>query len=164
MYFILSGFSFPNIYEPFILSGFSFTNIHKRFTGQQGRAGGGGGGGGGFFYSLTLLYHFHPLHRHLDISRAITPGSSPLRIASRQTQTGNFWFPSASHTPPNLMYICKKISTIISSFYGRITFDFKLFQWKINSRIFYSELPNIFSFTLVHDKTLPSSFMYNKLT
>ena len=32
--------------------------------------------------SLTPLYHFHPLHRHLDISRAITADSSILHIAS----------------------------------------------------------------------------------
>ena len=45
---------------------------------------------------LTLLYHFHLLHRHLDISREITAESSPLHIASSRTRTGNFWFPSAS--------------------------------------------------------------------
>ena len=39
--------------------------------------------------SLTPHYHFRPLHRHLDISRAITVGSSPLRIASSRTRTGN---------------------------------------------------------------------------
>ena len=37
--------------------------------------------------SLTPHYHFHPLHRHLDISRAITAESSPLHIASSQTRT-----------------------------------------------------------------------------
>ena len=46
--------------------------------------------------SLTSLYHFHPLHRHRDISRAITVESSPLHIDSSQTQTGNLWFPSAT--------------------------------------------------------------------
>ena len=46
--------------------------------------------------SLTPHYHFHPLHRHLDISRAITAESSPLHIASSRIQTGNLWFPSAS--------------------------------------------------------------------
>ena len=30
--------------------------------------------------SLTPHYHFHPLHRHFDISRAITTESSPLYI------------------------------------------------------------------------------------
>ena len=46
--------------------------------------------------SLTPHYHFHPLHRHLDISWAITAESSLLHIASCRTQTGNLWFPSAS--------------------------------------------------------------------
>ena len=31
---------------------------------------------------LTPLYHFHPLHRNLDISRVITAESSSLHIAS----------------------------------------------------------------------------------
>ena len=61
-----------------------------------------GEGGGYLFNSLTPLYHFHPLHRHLDISWAITAGSSTLRIASSPlhidsswTWTGNLWFPRA---------------------------------------------------------------------
>ena len=45
---------------------------------------------------LTPLYHFHPLHRHLDISRAITAESSPLHIAGSRTRAGNLCFPSAS--------------------------------------------------------------------
>ena len=53
---------------------------HSRFTGQQGK-------GEGIY--LTPLYHFHPLHRHLDISRAITTESSPLHIAGSRTRTGN---------------------------------------------------------------------------
>ena len=40
-----------------------FFHEHSRFTGQQGKGEG---------ISLTPLYHFHPLHRHLDISWAIT--------------------------------------------------------------------------------------------
>ena len=43
-----------------------FFQEHSRFTGQQGK-------GEGIY--LTPLYHFHPLHRHLDISRAITAES-----------------------------------------------------------------------------------------
>ena len=50
------------------------------------------GEGGGHFFNSSL-----PLHRHLDISRAITAESSPLYIASSWTQTRNLWFPSASH-------------------------------------------------------------------
>ena len=30
--------------------------------------------------SLAPHYHFHPLHRRLDFSRAIVPGSLPLHI------------------------------------------------------------------------------------
>ena len=33
------------------------------------------------------LYHFHRLHRHLDISRAIVARSSPLHIASEHSRT-----------------------------------------------------------------------------
>ena len=45
---------------------------------------------------LTPHYHFHPLHRHLDISRAITAESSLLHIASSRTWSENLWFPSTS--------------------------------------------------------------------
>ena len=64
-----------------------FYHDHSRITGLQGKGEG---------ISLTPHYHFHLLHRHLDISWAITPESSPLHIPSSQTQTGNLWFPSAS--------------------------------------------------------------------
>ena len=64
-----------------------FFHAHSRFTGQEGN-------GEGVY--LTPLNHFHPLHRHLGISRMITADSSPLLIASSRTGTGNLWFPSAS--------------------------------------------------------------------
>ena len=55
----------------FFLSRFSFTYIHDlQDSRRRGRI------------SLTPLYHFHPLHRHLDISWAITAESSPLNILS----------------------------------------------------------------------------------
>ena len=57
-----------------------FFHEHSLFTGQQGKGEG---------ICLTRLYHFHPLHRHLDISRAITADISPLHIASTRTRTGN---------------------------------------------------------------------------
>ena len=73
-----------------------FFHEHSRSTGQQGK-------GEGIY--LTALYHFHPLHRHLDISRAITAESSPLRIAGSRTRTGTFGFRAqvANHqaTRPN---------------------------------------------------------------
>ena len=56
---------------------------HSQFTGQQGK-------GEGIY--LTPLYHFHPLHGRLDITRAINAGSSLLRIASSRTRAGNFGF------------------------------------------------------------------------
>ena len=60
---------------------------HLRITRLQGKVEG---------IPLTPHYRFHALHRHLDISQAITAQSSPLRIASSRTRTGNFCFPSAS--------------------------------------------------------------------
>ena len=93
----------------FFFSIWVFFQEHSRFTGQQGK-------GEGIY--LTPLYHFHPLHRHLDISRAIAAESSPLHIAGSQTGTGNLWFPSASQSGDmelggsevwlsNVMFICK---------------------------------------------------------
>ena len=67
-----------------------FFHDHSRIIGRQGKEEG---------ISLTPHYHFHPLHRHLDISRAITAESSPLHIGSSRTRTGNLWFPSASRGP-----------------------------------------------------------------
>ena len=52
------------------------------------------GEGGGYLFNSSLP--LPPLHRHSDISRAITAESSPLRIADSRTRTGNLWFPSAS--------------------------------------------------------------------
>ena len=46
------------------------------------------GEGGGGHISLTLHYHFYPLHGHLDISRAI--------IAESSLQTGSNWDPLVS--------------------------------------------------------------------
>ena len=71
----------------FFFSIWVFFHEHSRFTGQQGK-------GEGIY--LTPLYHFHPLHRHLDISRAIAAESSPLHIVGSRTRTRNLWFPSAS--------------------------------------------------------------------
>ena len=71
----------------FFFSIWVFFHEHSRITGLQGNGEG---------ISFTPRYHFHPLNRHLDIGRAITAGSSPLRIASSRTRTGNIWSPSAS--------------------------------------------------------------------
>ena len=45
-------------------------------------------------FSSASHYHFHPLHRHLDISRGIAAEISPLHIGSSRTITGNLWCPS----------------------------------------------------------------------
>ena len=63
-----------------------FFHYHSRITGLQGKGEG---------ISLTPHYHLHPLHRNLDICRAINADSSPLHIGSSWTRSGNLWFPSA---------------------------------------------------------------------
>ena len=73
----------------FFLSIWDFSHNHSRITGPQGKGEG---------ISLTPHYHFHPLHRHLDVRRAITAESSPLHIDSSRTRTGNLCFPSASQS------------------------------------------------------------------
>ena len=60
----------------FFFSIWVFFYEHSRITGLQGKGEG---------ISLTPHYHFHPFHRHLHISRAITAESSPLHIASSRT-------------------------------------------------------------------------------
>ena len=60
----------------FFFSIWIFFHEHSRFTGQQEKR---------EAISLAPYNHFHPLHRHLDISRAITTESSLLHIASSRT-------------------------------------------------------------------------------
>ena len=85
--------------DPDFFSIWVFFHEHSRITGLQRK---------GEVISLIPYYHFHPLHRHLDISRAITAGSKrnlhiakgickrSLHIASSRTRTGNLWFPCTS--------------------------------------------------------------------
>ena len=54
----------PIITKPFFYLGF----FSQTFTEQQGK---------GDAISLTLLYHFHLLHIHLEVNQTITPESSP---------------------------------------------------------------------------------------
>ena len=42
--------------------------------------------------SLTPHYHFHPLRRHLDFSRAITAESSLLRVVAAGPEPDTFGF------------------------------------------------------------------------
>ena len=76
-----------SIDQIFIFSIWVFFHKLSRFTGHQGKV---------EVISLTPVYHVHLLHRHLDISRVITAGSSSLQVASSRTRTANLWFPSAS--------------------------------------------------------------------
>ena len=52
---------------------------HSRLTKHQGKRKGRGGA-----IQLTPRYHFHPLCRHLDISREITKESSPMEPDSKR--------------------------------------------------------------------------------
>ena len=66
----------------FFLSGLSFTNTHDlQNIRRKGKA-----------ISLTPLYHFSPLHRHLGISRLIAAESSPPRITTIRVRTRYLWF------------------------------------------------------------------------
>ena len=76
-----------------------FFHEHSRFTGQQVK---------GEAISLKALYHFYPLHRHLDISRLITAESSPLHIARNWTQPGNFGSFQATH--PKVESKCSRVN------------------------------------------------------
>ena len=53
-----------------------FFHEHSRFTAQLGK---------GETNSLTPLYQFYPLHRNIDISRAITAESSRLHKAGSRS-------------------------------------------------------------------------------
>ena len=66
----------------FLFSTWVFFQEHSPSTGLQGK-------GEGIY--LTPLYHFQPLHRHLDISRVITAEVSPLHIASSRSRTRNLF-------------------------------------------------------------------------
>ena len=67
----------------FFLSGFSFTDIQDL---QDNR------GRGSLSFSSTALCHFHLLHRHSEISKAVTAQSSPTYIASSWNWTRNNFF------------------------------------------------------------------------
>ena len=83
--------------------------------------------------SLYPNSHFHPFHRHLDISRVITAESSPLHIASSQTRTGRtFGFQAqvASHQATN-----KNMNTYLSNIKISSYFSFwKLEYYQRNSK------------------------------
>ena len=99
-----------------------FFHEHSRITGLLGKGEGN---------SLTPHYHFHPLHRHLDISRAINAERSPLHIAESWTWTGNLWFPRSLTTSfsyhllpqPWLILALKLSSAYFHDFLSLITYS-----------------------------------------
>ena len=113
-------------YTFFFFSMWVFFHENSRITGLQGKEEG---------ISLSPHYHFHPLHRHIGISREITAESSPLYIASSRTRTGNLWFPSASHEPLSYapfsstnFFIFLKVSLLSNIFYYLFPLLTKLFS------------------------------------
>ena len=70
----------PHVPVLFFFSIGVFIQEHSRITGLQRKGKG---------ITLTPHYHFHPLHRHLEINRTITVDSSPLHIASSPIQTAH---------------------------------------------------------------------------
>ena len=101
------------LFSLFVFPIWVFLHKHLRFIGQQGKE---------EVISLSPLYHFQPLHRHSDMRRAITAGSSPLRIASSQTRTGKLWFQSASHSPLGYVPFILLIVIMYTNF-GNISFN-----------------------------------------
>ena len=81
-----------------------FFHVYSQFTGQQGKV---------EAIYLTSLYHFHPLHRHLDINRAIIAKSSPLHIANSLTRTGKFCW----------------IFSVFLLYFFRVEYDLLIFIW-----------------------------------
>ena len=94
------------------------------------------GNGEGIY--LTPLYHFHPLHRHLDISRAIIAERSPLLKASSRTQTGNLWFPSASCWPLSFAYF---LGLSREKLYSKIVFRYA--QYLLNRKCFLTNFTKL---------------------
>ena len=112
---------------------FFYLGFHEysRITGVQGKGKG---------ISSTLPYLFHPLCRHLDISRTNREGVSPLQIASSQTRTRALWFPSASRKPLNYTPLQFKWFYFINKHEGiafKISFS-KIWTKLLNEFIFWT--------------------------
>ena len=81
--------------------------------------------GEGGSISVAPHHYFHPLHRHLDISGAITTENSPLHTESSWTEPRDLWFPSANSKPLSYTHnffhcvlgnYCQGIHSITSSY------------------------------------------------
>ena len=60
--------------------------------------------------SLTPVYHFHPLHRHIDIRRIIIAESAPLHIANSWTRTREPFVSEGKSLTTKLRAISENIS------------------------------------------------------
>ena len=86
--FMVVSFFFFFFFFFFFLAIEVFFHDHSRITELQEKREG---------IYLTPHYHFHPIHRHLDISQVITEDNSPLHIGSSRTQAGRLWFLIATY-------------------------------------------------------------------
>ena len=105
-----------------------FFHEHSRMTGLQGKGEG---------ISLTPHYHFHPLHRQLDISRAITAESSPLHIASSRTRNREPLVSECKSLTTKLRALCRqgKIISIQPKYKTKFTLELQKSRSKIRSKI-----------------------------
>ena len=89
-----------------------FFHDHSRITGLQGKE-------EGIF--LTPHYHFYPLHRHLDISWAITVESSLLHIAGLEPGASRYPLSyKAAVAHPDVMYILSQKQITPISIFNRV--------------------------------------------
>ena len=97
-----------------------FFHGYSRITGLQGKGEG---------ISLTPQFHFHQLHRYLDISRAIAAESSPLHITSNRTRIGNLRTQVANHlaTRPLIPDEFRKVRSY--SYTLNFQVMFQVFRW-----------------------------------
>ena len=72
-----------NLLFLFLCSVWLFFHEYSRFIEQQVKV---------EATSLQLLYHFHPLYRHLDYSWVIAAESSSLLITGRGNRAWNLWY------------------------------------------------------------------------
>ena len=83
------------VYKKDFFSIWVFFHEHSRITGLQRK---------GRDNSLTPHYHFHPFHRHLDMSWTITAEISPLHIAAGlEPATFGFRAQVANHSAARLV-------------------------------------------------------------
>ena len=104
------------ITEAIFFSIWVFFHEHSGFTRQQGKV--------SLSISSTAFYHFHLLHRHLDISRAVTAERSPMHISSSWTWTRNIFFSKCKLLTTKLCG--KQLLVSVFKFWFHLTTQFTL--------------------------------------